>query len=115
VNDFLAAAHATGPGHVLELTGELDFHTAPQVRAALQSVTLHPGQQLVIDLAQVTFCDSSGIASLVAARNHAESAQAGIALAAVPEEVARIFRIIGLDQIFPTYPTAEEAAAAWRS
>ncbi|WP_221353630.1 STAS domain-containing protein [Streptomyces beigongshangae] len=102
-------------GAVVELAGELDHQTAPGVRAALPGLELLPGQQLVLDLGGVEFCDSSGITVLIAARNHALAAGAGIALAAVPEHVSRIFRVVGLDQVFPAHPTARAAEAAWRS
>ncbi|MCS0605045.1 STAS domain-containing protein [Streptomyces sp. LP11] len=103
----------TAAGAVMELAGDLDHHTAPEVRDALPGLSLRPGGQLVLDLAGITFCDSSGITVLIAARNHAMAADAAMALAAVPERVARIFRIVGLDQVFPTYPTAQDAEGAW--
>ncbi|MFD6888526.1 STAS domain-containing protein [Streptomyces sp. NPDC059957] len=101
-------------GTVIELAGALDYHTAPEVRAALPALELRPGQQLTLDLGDVTFCDSSGITALIAARNHALAARATIALAAVPDRVSRIFRVVGLDRVFATHPTAEAAEAAWR-
>ncbi|MDH6220784.1 STAS domain-containing protein [Streptomyces pseudovenezuelae] len=104
----------TTAGAVIELTGGLDHHTAPEVRAALAGLDLRPGQQLVLDLAGITFCDSTGITVLIAARNHALAADATIALAAVPERVDRIFRIVGLEQVFSTHPTAQAAETAWR-
>ncbi|MGW2960933.1 STAS domain-containing protein [Streptomyces sp. NPDC001220] len=105
---------ATTTGAVIELAGVLDHHTAPEVRAALPGLDLRPGQQLVLDLSGITFCDSSGITVLIAARNHALAADAAIALAAVPDRVSRIFRIVGLEQVFPTHPTAQAAEASWR-
>ncbi|MFJ7419078.1 STAS domain-containing protein [Streptomyces uncialis] len=105
---------STAAGPVVAVAGELDHLTAPEVRAVLPGLALGPGQQLVVDLGSLTFCDSTGITVLLAARNHALAAQATIALAAVPDRVSRIFRIVGLDQVFPTHPTAEDAEAAWR-
>ncbi|MFB6555891.1 STAS domain-containing protein [Streptomyces sp. NPDC056405] len=105
--------HATAAGAVIELAGELDHNTAPDVRAALPDLELRVGQQLVLDLAGLTFCDSSGITVLIAARNHALAAGGTIALAAVPDRVSRIFRIVGLEHVFPTHPTAQDAEAAW--
>ncbi|MFD3546953.1 STAS domain-containing protein [Streptomyces sp. NPDC058655] len=103
----------TPAGPVVELSGDLDHHTAPDVRALLPGIRLRPGQQLVVDLAGLSFCDSAGITVLIAARNHALAAGAQIVLAAVPERVSRIFRIVGLDQVFPTHPTAADAENAW--
>ncbi|MEU8591937.1 STAS domain-containing protein [Streptomyces sp. NPDC048664] len=98
---------ATGP--VLEISGELDHTTAPELREACTAITLRPGQRLVLDLAGMTFCDSSGITALIAARNHALAAQADIALAAVPPHTLRVLRIVGLDQVFPIHPDSHTA------
>lgn len=114
MNQALTVHTRTTPaGPVIELAGDLDHHTAPEVRALLPGLTLRPGQQIVIDLAQLTFCDSSGITVLIAARNHALAADAAIVLAAVPDRVSRIFRIVGLEQVFPTHSSAQAAEDAW--
>lgn len=104
----------TAAGPVLELAGDLDHHSAGEVREALAGVLLRAGQQLVLDLGGLTFCDSSGITVLIAARNHALAADAAVVLAAVPDRVARIIRIVGLEQVFPTHATAQDAESAWR-
>ncbi|GAA3293307.1 STAS domain-containing protein [Dactylosporangium vinaceum] len=103
---------ATPAGPVIELAGHLDHHSAPGVRALLPGLALQPGQELIIDLARLASCDSSGITVLIAARNHAHAARATVALTAVPERVTRIFRTAGLDRVFTTYPTAQAAEAA---
>ncbi|WP_234314228.1 MULTISPECIES: STAS domain-containing protein [unclassified Streptomyces] len=105
--------HTLSCGPLVEVAGDLDHHNAPQVHEALTPLALRAGQQLLIDLGGLTFCDSTGITVLIAARNQALAARADIALVAVPDRVRRIFRIVGLDQVFPTYPTVPEAEAAW--
>ncbi|WP_369188077.1 STAS domain-containing protein [Streptomyces sp. R08] len=103
----------TPAGPVVELAGELDYDSFSEVRDLLPGLALQDGQQLVVDLTGVTFCDSSGITALLAARNHALAARATIALAAVPAHISRIFHMVGLDQVFPAHATAREAEAAW--
>ncbi|MGW4568428.1 STAS domain-containing protein [Streptomyces sp. NPDC004561] len=98
---------ATGP--VLEISGELDYTSAPELRDLLSTIALQPGQRLVLDLAGMNFCDSSGLTALIAARNHAHAAQADLALAAVPAHTLRVLRIVGLDQIFPLHPGSHSA------
>ncbi|MEV1051093.1 STAS domain-containing protein [Streptomyces sp. NPDC049887] len=92
----------TGP--ILEIVGDVDYSTAEQLRHRFTALTLSPGQRLVLDLAGMTFCDSSGITALIAARNHALAAHADIALASVPAQTSRVLRIVGLDQIFTLLP-----------
>ncbi|MFE7647461.1 STAS domain-containing protein [Streptomyces phaeoluteigriseus] len=97
----------TGP--VLEIIGELDHTSASELPDLLTTIPLQPGQRLVLDLAGMEFCDSSGISALIAARNRAHTAQADIALAAVPARTLRVLRIVGLDQIFSLHPDSDAA------
>jgi anti-anti-sigma factor len=113
VTDLTLRTRTAISGPVIELAGELDHNTAPQLRAHLLHLTLGAGQILIVDLGGVTFCDSSGLTVLIACRNHALAAHAGIALAAVPDRVHRIFRIVGLDQVFTTHPSAQAATDTW--
>jgi anti-sigma B factor antagonist len=102
-----ARAAATGP--VIEIVGDLDHATAHELRDFVARTPLRPGQCVVLDLARLEFCDSSGITALIAARNHAVAAGADIALAAVPVNTLRVLRIVGLDQVFALHPDARSA------
>ncbi|MEV7099573.1 STAS domain-containing protein [Amycolatopsis sp. NPDC051045] len=109
---FSVTTRTTVTGPLVTAEGELDVVTAPRLRAAIGALPLGRGRLLVVDLAGVTFCDSSGISALIAARNVAEAAGAGLALVAVPDRLSRTFGLIGLGDFFPTYPSAEDAIAA---
>ncbi|MET8138398.1 MULTISPECIES: STAS domain-containing protein [unclassified Streptomyces] len=98
---------ATGP--VLEITGDLDHATAPELRQAVDRLTLASGQLLVLDLSGLEFCDSSGITALLATRNLATEQSGDMALAAVPANTARILRIVGLDRVFTLHPDTSTA------
>ncbi|WP_328751451.1 STAS domain-containing protein [Streptomyces sp. NBC_00285] len=103
------AVREAASGPVLEITGELDYTSAGELRTALATVTVRPGLRLVLDLAGMTYCDSSGITALLAARNHALAARADIALAAVPADTVRVLGMVGLDQVFPLHPDTATA------
>ncbi|MFD8734102.1 STAS domain-containing protein [Streptomyces sp. NPDC059618] len=100
---------ATGP--VLEVTGDLDHATASELRRAVDGLALTAGHLLVVDLAGLDFCDSSGISALLAARGLATEQGARMALAAVPANTARILGIVGLDQVFSIHPDVSVATA----
>ncbi|MFJ8884509.1 STAS domain-containing protein [Streptomyces sp. NPDC102402] len=100
---------ATGP--VLKISGDLDHETAPELREAMDGLTVATGRLLVLDLAGLDFCDSSGISALLTARNLAGEQGGTIALAAVPSHTARILRITGLDQVLTIHPDATTAIA----
>ncbi|WP_324617207.1 STAS domain-containing protein [Streptomyces sp. NRRL F-2580] len=94
---------------MVAVVGELDYDTSAGLRDLFTTLPLEPGRHLVLDLACMKFCDSSGISALIAARNHAQSAGADLTLAAVPANTLRVLRVIGLDQLFPLHPDAESA------
>ncbi|MCF3960121.1 STAS domain-containing protein [Streptomyces fuscigenes] len=99
------------PGPVLEITGDLDYMTAPELRTAVAGLSLTAGHLLVLDLAALEFCDSSGISALLAARNVVMEHDCGLALAAVPANTARILSIVGLDQVFTLHADVSAATA----
>jgi anti-sigma B factor antagonist len=112
MNGLTIVISAGATDTVLELVGELDYHTTPQLLEVLQALDLDPDCQLVIDLAALDFCDSTGITTLMVARNRALAADGHIALAALPDHVVRIFSLIGLDRVFTVHPTVADAIAA---
>jgi anti-sigma B factor antagonist len=94
----------TPDGVVLAVNGDLDYDNAGVFRALVQTVNLQSGQTLTLDLAALTFCDSSGITALVAARNHVQADKADIVLINTPANTVRVLQFVGLDQIFRIHP-----------
>ncbi|WIX82778.1 STAS domain-containing protein [Amycolatopsis carbonis] len=111
--EFTVTTRDTASGPVLELSGELDAATAPDALEAIRLLAPAAGQQLLVDLSGLEFCDSSGVSALIAARNVALAAGAAIALAAVPGQLARTLDLIGLAELFKSYSTTEDARKAW--
>ncbi|MFB8003368.1 STAS domain-containing protein [Nocardia sp. NPDC056000] len=111
--DFTVTQHTGPAGPVLTFTGELDAASSPTAFEAIRGLELVAAQLLLLDLTQLGFCDSSGITALLAAHNCAEDADAAMALVGVPDQLARIFSLIGLDGIFTVYPTVDDAHKAW--
>jgi anti-sigma B factor antagonist len=87
-----------GDALVLSLAGELDLAVAPALREALRRAVERSPKRLVVDLAEVTFVDSTVLGALVEAR----SALGGdaFALAAPGLEVRRALEVSGLDRHF---------------
>jgi anti-anti-sigma factor len=91
-------------GPVLRIIGSLDYATVSELRAVVDRLPVAAGQLLVLDLGGLEFCDSSGIAGLLAARNLTIEKNGDLALAAVPANTARILRFVGLDRVFTIHP-----------
>jgi anti-anti-sigma factor len=78
--------------------GDIDMAGGPVLEASiLQREAL---QQLVIDLGDVSFIDSSGLRSLLGASRRAHARGAEVVLRAVGPEVARLLDITGTTSQF---------------
>jgi anti-sigma B factor antagonist len=105
-----AHAHPSG-AIVLAVEGELDFHTAGRLRQVVQD-TPFAADGVIIDLTELTYCDSSGITVLVTAYQRAKATGTPLALAGLNSDLDRVFGIIGLHDILAIYSTVDEAVAS---
>jgi anti-sigma B factor antagonist len=73
---------------------EIDSATAPQLAKQLDG--LAPGADVLVDFAEVTFCDSTGIRVLLAALKHQMAGGGSLRLINVTPAVSRVFEMTGL-------------------
>jgi anti-sigma B factor antagonist len=84
---------------VLLLAGELDMSTAPQVSDLVDEALSDGRSQILVDLSEVTFCDSTGMSAFV--RGHYRCTEAGgwLRLTGAHGTVARVLAISGLSTL----------------
>lgn len=87
---------------VLELNGEIDLHFSPQLREHILA-SLKNGQALLIDMANVSYIDSSGIASLVEGFQTAKSSNLHYGLLSISDPALQVLTLTRLDQVFSLY------------
>lgn len=91
--------------------GEIDIYTAPLLRDTLSESIDAGARHLLVDLAEVSFIDSSGLGVLVVALRRLHACGGSIDLACHGENVIRAFRLTGLLSVFPLHDSREEALA----
>ena len=97
---------------VVALVGELEVSEAPALRDLLGTLVAGPQSRVLLDLAQVSFIDSSGIGVLVGAHRRAEEAGARIGLAAPNAGVRRVFELTRTDRVLRLYDSVADGIAA---
>jgi anti-sigma B factor antagonist len=96
---------------VLPLKGEIDLHVSPSVTASLNAMIEKKPRRLVVDLSEVTYIDSAGLAALIEAMQKVEGYGGKFLLAGLQETVRSIFEISRLDQVFQIFPDVRAAVA----
>jgi anti-sigma B factor antagonist len=95
--------------NIVPLKGEIDLHVSPVVTAALNDVIDKKPERLVVDLSEVSYIDSAGLAALIQAMQKVEAYGGKFMLSGLQETVRSIFEISRLDQVFQIFPDADAA------
>jgi anti-sigma B factor antagonist len=111
---LVAPAPAGSAPPVLELRGEFDLDTVPEIDRFLRRRLgpLYHQQHLVIDLDGTTFVDSSFIAFLVRLVSDQRAKRKELVLARPRGQVRRVVALVGLHNVVPVFESVEEAVAA---
>jgi len=94
---------------VVAPTGRLDVAGAPALRDAIGDAVRNGPPKVVIDMEGVSFVDSTGLGSVIAALKQIRSSQGELRLAAPNQQVRVVLELTTLDRVFPYYATVEEA------
>jgi anti-sigma B factor antagonist len=100
-----------GDRSVLDVIGEVDVYSAPELRERLSELVNAGTPSLVVNLTEVTFLDSTGIGTLVAGLNRAVQFGGTLTLVCDHERILKLFRITGLDSVFAIRASVDEAVA----
>ncbi len=99
--------------------GELDMNTAPELEDSLAGVVTSEGAQVVIDLTECDFIDSTGIALIVRSWQRLDSGGASggggrLVLCCINTQVLRLLRITGVESSISVHEQRDSALAELR-
>ncbi|WP_420116179.1 STAS domain-containing protein [Micromonospora sp.] len=113
--EFTLSTRQEGAGTVVEVVGDLDMSTTPQLRERLREVIEGGTRVVVVDLTGVGFMDSSGLGALVVAYRELRERNGWLGLAGVRRPVRTVLSITGVDQVVAVFDTVRDAEAAARA
>jgi anti-anti-sigma factor len=107
----LSVASAAHHGAVVvRLSGDLDADTVHLLHEEFGQVWASPGVSvLVIDVAEVTFCDSRGLGELITALQRCQADKIRLMLAGAQGVLYRVLTITGLRKVFEQHATVADA------
>lgn len=106
-------SHQFGQVAVLELDGRFDTVTAPAIASWLARATESAPARVVVDLASVSFVDSTALSTLVRGLHRAARHGGALHLSGVQRPVYMIFELTRLDQAFALFDSVDSAVAAF--
>ncbi|MFF4750575.1 STAS domain-containing protein [Streptomyces sp. NPDC002514] len=112
---FKVTADERGGWAVLQVSGELDLVTSPVLRQRVHDAVAEGRRQLVVDLSEVFFCDSSGVGVLIGTRRLLRSCRGRLRLilpargADDGSHVNRVLGALGVRRLFDIHPDVASA------
>jgi anti-sigma B factor antagonist len=98
-----------GGATVIGLSGEIDMHTSPDLRKTLFALIKKKPAAIVVDFGEVTYIDSSGIATLVEGLKAMRTYKGKLKLVGINDHIMDIFKFAKLDMVFEIYGTVNAA------
>lgn len=93
---------------VIQPVGVVDTTQANQLRDQVNEVVNMGKKVILIDLKEVTFMDSSGLAALVIALKTIRSAEGRLCVCSLNDQVRLLFELTNMMKVFEIFPNQEE-------
>lgn len=97
---------------ILELAGSLDISNAHRIRQKMIDVISGESAQIVVNLRDLYFIDSSGLAALVLGLKRAREQQGNLCLCNLQTPVRMILEMTRFDKVFEIFVSEEDAVLA---
>jgi anti-sigma B factor antagonist len=98
---------------VLKLDGRLNMVAAPRLKEAVDQVVEEGRSRVVVDMADVTFMDSSGLGALIAGLKKARQRSGDLRISGINDQVATVLRLTNLDRVLRAHSSVEAATDGW--
>jgi len=99
---------------ILKIVGPLDSGRAPALRDLIGTSIQAGESQLVLDLANLTFADSTGLGVLITGFASVRKVGGDIRLACVPKMTLEILHISAIDKLMRIFLSVEEAVTSFQ-
>ena len=116
--DFRLEVDQTSNGPVVSVSGDVDLHSAPELRDRLaaiiddQGAVVEEGAVVTVDLSETSFLDSMALGVLLGARKRLAASGGELELVVSNPDIRRVFEITMLDRVFTIHLSREAAIAS---
>ena len=109
--DLTLTTRDAGGKTIVAVGGEIDVYTAPKLRDKITELVAGGVYDIVIDMEEVEFLDSTGLGVLVGGLKKVRAHDGSLDLVCTQDRLLKIFRITGLAKVFVIHDSADAALA----
>ncbi len=99
---------------IASISGEINIDTSPDLRKAFDQYTQQGIKKVVIDCAELTYIDSSGLATLIELLQRLKKIEGELKICNLTTKVKSVFEVTKLDKLFDICPSKEQAVERFK-
>jgi len=107
------SSRSNGDIVILDVSGEIDLYNAPEIKDIIGNLIEEKKYNVIINLKEVTYIDSSGIGALISSLSNLKKYQGGLKIINVFASVKKVFELTKLTSFFDIYENEDEAVKAF--
>ncbi|PKL16943.1 MAG: anti-sigma factor antagonist [Spirochaetae bacterium HGW-Spirochaetae-5] len=96
------------------MSGEIDLYNAPEIKDIINKLIEQKRYNVVINLKDVTYIDSSGIGALISSLSNLKKYQGGLKIINVFASVRKVFELTKLTSFFDIYDNEDDSVNAFQ-
>lgn len=108
------SSRAKGELVILDISGEIDLYNAPEIKDIVNKLIEQKKYNVIINLKDVTYIDSSGIGALISSLSNLKKYQGGLKIINVFASVKKVFELTKLTSFFDIYDSEDDAVKAFQ-
>lgn len=97
-----------GKNCLVKVAGEVDLYSSPELRTAINKAFARASSLVAVDLREVAYMDSSGVATLIEGLRSGTQQEKAFVLVAPSNPVMKVLRLSRLDSVFDIRDSMEE-------
>ncbi len=99
---------------IFDIEGEIDLYNAPTLKDEIKKQIEQQRYNIIINLAKVSYIDSSGIGALISSLSNLKKYQGGLKIINVTGSVRKVFELTKLTSFFEIFNNEEEAIKSFQ-
>ncbi|MCS6988564.1 MAG: STAS domain-containing protein [Chloroherpetonaceae bacterium] len=106
---FNASVRESGKTSVIDVSGDLDAHTAVQLERVFEKLISEQRANIVVNFSNLNYISSAGLGVFMAFIDEVRSKGGDIKFANMPEKIYQIFDLLGFPSLYEIYDDEKKA------
>jgi anti-sigma B factor antagonist len=113
--NFNASVRDLGKSNIIDLSGDLDAHTAAQLERAIQELIEKKRTNIIVNFSKLNYISSAGLGVFMSFIDDVRSKGGDIKFSNMPEKIFQVFDLLGFPLLYEIYDDERKAVEKFQT